>query len=435
MQLRKYQTRGVEHLDKHRHALMLLPMGAGKTAICCRWMDEWDMRVLVVAPLRVAETVWPVELEKWAPELTCRVVTGAKAKRTKALAKDADVTVVNYDNLVWFLENTDLDYDTIVFDELTAMKNPSAKRFKAFMKKRKYFETIVGLTGTFTAKGVKDLYAQMKCIDGGARLGKTLTVFRGMYLLQGYNDWDWQPRAGALRNIMKKVSSIAYTVTDEEYLAQLPPLVTNEIVVDLPEPARDMYEELRREYIAKFGSDIVWTPNAGALNNKLQQLANGLVYGEGQKTIEVHTAKLDALEEVIASQQGQPTLVVYRYRHELAAMKKRCPGIDMGENHSSFIVRKWNAGELDTLYIHPASAGHGLNLQEGGNTVVWFGHTWSWEEYEQVIARLLRSGQKTQVFNHLILARDTIDDNILARRAEEADYADEMMTGLKERQA
>lgn len=434
--LRPYQLRGKKLLEKLRYVLMLLPMGAGKTAICCSWFADWDMRVLVVAPLRVAETVWPVELKKWAPGVTCRVVTGTAARRIKTMSKDADVTIINYENFAWFMENTELDYDAIVFDELTAMKNWSSKRFKAYIKRRKKFNTFVGLTGTFTAKGVRDAYAQVRCIDGGMRLGRTLTAFRAAFMKKGYMDWDWTPKKNALVRIMQRISNITFTVTDEEYLAQLPSLVTNIIEVDMPKDARELYDELRREYVAEFGNDVVFTPTAAATNNKLQQIADGFAYTEeGTKIVPVHTAKLDALDEILESQQGAPTLIVYKYKHELAAMRKRHPGVVMNEGDAMTIVDAWNAGEIDILYGHPRSMGHGLNMQEGGNALVWFGHTWSYEEYAQVIARLLRSGQLKNVFQHLIMAKNTIDYDIRDRVDEEAANDNMMMTWLKERQA
>lgn len=432
MKLRDYQQRGVEWLDARKYSLMFLPMGAGKTAICCAWLAQWDMKVLIVAPLRVAETVWPVELPRWAPGVSFRVVTGRAANRKKAMAAPADVTIANYENLVWLLENTDLDYDAIIFDELTNMKNWSAKRVKAFWKKRSRFETRIGLTGTPTSNGIKNLYAQLKCIDGGHRLGKTLKAFRMAWMMQGWTHWDWTPRAGALIKITRLLKDIAFTVTDEEYADQLPPLVTNYVDVELPADVRKHYNELVREFITDFEEATVVTPTVGAQIIKLQQIADGFAYYDnGKKATWVHEEKLKALDEIVDSQQGAPMLVVYRFREELAAMRKRHPGTVMNEGDARTTVEEWNAGAIPILYIHPRSAGHGLNLQDGGNTLVFFGFTWSWEEYVQVIARLLRSGQKKTVFLHLIRALGTVDVDIVEALETHADTGAKLLGGLR----
>jgi len=441
--LRPYQLRGKAWIVARRFVLMLLPMGAGKTAICCDWIADWDIRVLVVAPLRVCLTVWPKELNFWAPGVTHRVVHGELRKRKRAMEQDAEVTIVNYDNLTWFLETQVLDYDAIIFDELTGMKNWKSKRFKAYIKRRKKFERFIGLTGTFTAKGVIDTYAQVRAIDGGKRLGKTLTAFRAAFMIKGFMDWDWKPKPFSLRQIMKRVANIAFTVTDEEYLSTLPPLVPNIIKVQLPKEARETYSELMKEYIATHGPDILFTPNAAALNNKLQQIANGWAYAGGvfdPKTgkkspvtaVKIHDAKLDALDEIIDSQQGAPTMIVYRYKHELDAMMKRFPGTVMNEEDPEEVVDAWNRKAITNLYVHPRSAGHGLNLQYGGNVLVWLGLTWSYEEFSQVIKRLLRSGQTKPVFSHVIMAEDTVDQDAMDRVEQERLFDEEMMKGLQE---
>jgi len=435
MKLRPYQERGVRWLEQRKYSLLLLPMGSGKTAICCSWIAKWNVRVLVVAPLRVAETVWPPELEKWAPGVTWRIVTGHKRKRDKALSKPADVTLVNYDNLTWFLENAELDYDTIIFDELTALKNWSAKRFKAFMKRRGRFGTVVGLTGTFTGNGIQGIYGQMRCIDGGRRLGKTLTAFRSVFMLKGYMDWDWTPRAGALQKIVKRIADIAFTVTDEEYADQLPPLVPNPVEAELPPEAREAYNELLREFLTEYDSELILTPTSAAQVNKLQQIADGFAYvmkGGKREVVSIHTAKLDALTEIIESQQGAPLMVVYKFQEELAMMRKRHPGTVMNEHDAMTVVNDWNAGKIPIMYVHPQSAGHGLNIQFGGNAVAWYGFTWSWEEYEQVIARLRRGGQEAEVvFLHLIIAKNTVDEDILEALEDHTDVGETFISGLK----
>lgn len=422
MKLRPYQERAVTFLYERDEALLFVPMGGGKTAMVCRVIaeliqDNEIRRALIVAPKRVAQTVWPSELDMWFSSAHYGVALGTARQRAAEL--HADIVITNYENLIWMLDQG-IEFDMVVFDEITRMKSSQSKRFKAYIKKRKKFRIKIGMTGTPTTQGLIDLYGQVKCIDGGAALGGTMTAFRADYFDKtGPEQWEWSPRKGALDRALDRMHHLVFQISPDEYENDLPDVVTNIISVELPPDVRHTYDLMEREYIVSVDDEEIVALNGGAKSNKLQQIANGFIYGADSCT-RLHDAKLDALDEIIASQQGSPVIVVYKYAGDLQAMRQRHEGTVITAKDGSELIQiidNWNAGRIPILYVHPMSAGHGLNLQFGGNTIIWYGHTWSAEEHDQTIARLRRSGQGAdKVFCHYIVTADTVDGDVITAR-------------------
>jgi SNF2 family DNA or RNA helicase len=345
---------------------------------------------------------------------------GTPKQRRAAFASDAQIVVINVDNVVWATnEGLLAGFDTLVIDESTRFKNARSNRWKALKKVLPQFTSRFALTGTPTTQGLQDLFAQVYLVDKGQAFGASFYKWREYYFRPlDPNGWKWAPKHGALEVITKSIAPFTFQIEPGDYAAQLPELVINDLVVELPHAARALYDQLKEDFVV----GEVSAASGGVLVNKLAQIANGFIYtGDAelgtQQAEWLHDAKLDALEEVIESQQGAPLLVLYRYRAELEAMRKRWPAPYLGSGVSNVTAAKtiadWNAGRLPILYGHPASMGHGLNLQDGGSTIVWYGLPWSLEEWQQAIARLHRSGQKSTVWVHRIVAADTVDREIL----------------------
>ncbi|MCL5292556.1 MAG: DEAD/DEAH box helicase [Actinobacteria bacterium] len=421
-----YQEHAVEKIVELPAVGLFLDMGLGKTVATLTAIDEllYDRfevgRVLVIAPLRVAESVWPAEIEKWdhLSHLRISKVLGTPRERLAALSALADIYVINRENVGWLVDyyGKDWPFDTVVVDELSSFKSSKAKRFRALRKVRPLINRIVGLTGTPASNGLIDLWAQLYLLDQGERLGKNVTGYRNRYFDPGRQDprrrvvYEWVPKLGAEEAIHRKISDICVSMRAEDYL-DLPERIDNVVTVRLPSTARESYEQLERQFLLPFiGGDVV-AKTAAVLANKLLQLANGAVYDEHGGVEEIHIAKLDALEELIEEANGKPVLVAYAYRHDLARLQERFSKAWVLETPED--VRRWNAGEVPLLLAHPASAGHGLNLQVGGNTVVWFGLTWSLELYQQFNARLHRQGQKNSVIVHHLVAENTMDEQVM----------------------
>jgi SNF2 family DNA or RNA helicase len=392
-------------------------MGGGKTVMAATAMQELLRegaieRVLIFCPKRVGLMVWPAEMQKWDHlDLGVAVAIGSEKQRHNAILSDAPVVVINFENMVWFFDNyPSHNFDCLVIDELSKMKSAQSKRHKALRRHVYDFTVRWGLTGTPTSNSVVDLFGQMFCIDCGDRLGKTFSAFRREYMVWvGPNQWDWELRPKAFEAITDKIKDIAFLIENKDYVDQLPRLVKNRIQAPMPAAAAKVYEELEETFVASLtDGEIVDAASAGVLVNKLAQVADGFLYmDEGYQWL--HDAKIDALEEIIEEQQGAPLLVAYRYRAELLELQKKWPapylGAGVTDKQSEKNVRDWNAGRLPLLYLHPASAGHGLNLQAGGNVIAWYGHTWSREEHDQTIARLRRTGQeRDQVWSHYIIS-------------------------------
>lgn len=424
-----YQRYATEYIETHPCSAVLLDMGLGKTsitlsAIADLLFDSFEVhKVLVIAPLRVARDTWSAELKKWDAfrHLTYSVAVGTEAERKAALTRKADIYIINRENVQWLITESRLpfDYDMIVVDELSSFKNHQSKRFKALMQVRPKVKRIVGLTGTPASNGLMDLWAEFKVIDMGKRLGRFITQYRLDYFLpdkmNGQIIYSYRPRPGAEELIYRKISDITISMKSTAHLP-MPELVSSEYPVFLDDAERETYDEMRKQFVLALPDGEITAANAAALSGKLCQLANGAIYSETGEFIEVHDRKLDALEDIIESANGKPLLVAYWFKHDLERIMKRLHArhIPFSKLDSSDSIRRWNNGEIPVALIHPASAGHGLNLQSGGNTIVWFGLTWSLELYSQTIARLWRQGQnaETVIVQHIV-ANDTIDEQIL----------------------
>lgn len=430
--LRPYQDDAADFLYARDRAMILAPVGAGKTCITLTAMaDAIDgglvKRWLVVAPKRVCTDVWPVERPKWAPTLTMALAVGTPAQRQAALASDADVVVINYDNL------DKLDslsgFDGIVFDELTRLKNPSGKRFKALEKLLSGITVRWGLTGSFTSNGLEDVFGQCKIVDQ-ALLGRAKGAFLQQYFICINRDFgQWTPATGALEQVMDRIRKATYVLEPGEYADKLPPCHVVEVrtVLDSREP----YEKMKKDYVARFGSDQVIAQNAASVTTKLQQMASGFVYDREGPT-PVHwfsTHKFDRLEELLAENQRANTIVAYTYQEELAELKRRFPHAQTID--SPGVIDRWNRGEVELLLVHPKSAGHGLNLQHGGCHMVFLSLPWSLELYEQTVGRLHRGGQTRDVWVYVILADKTIDERIWAALHDKRAVSDIALEELK----
>ena len=429
LSLRPYQEEAADFLYANDRAMMLAPVGAGKTAttlVALRALlgDGFAKRVLVVAPLRVAQMVWPVEVKKWAPTLSFTVCTGSPATRAKALAAPVQVVITNYDNLQWLAEQP-LDFDAIVFDELTRLKNPSGKRFKALDKVIKNIKIRWGLTGSFTSNGLEDVFGQCKIIDP-VMLGRSKGAFLQQYFYcLNREHGQWTPAPGALPLVMQKIKPWVYVLEPGVYTDTLPPLNTVEIPVAMDLTA---YNAMKRDMVLKFGDQIITALSAGAIVSKLQQLASGFVYDGGRMAVRLHSEKLDVLEDLFLENQRAPTLVWYQFKEQLTALQARFPRCETIVNSST--IDRWNAGHIEMLAVHPQSAGHGLNLQ-GQSKMVWLTLPWSLELYEQAVGRLHRSGQRSDVWNYVLMTEKTVDEQIWKALKDKRSVSDIALEALK----
>ena len=394
------------------------------TAVCDMLFDSFEIsKVLVIAPLRVARDTWTDEIGKWdhLHGLIASVVVGSEPERRRALMRKADIYVINRENVQWLIEKSGMpfDYDMVIVDELSSFKNAQAKRFKAFMKARPKAARVIGLTGTPASNGLMDLWAEFKVLDCGKRLGKFITAYRTNYFKpdkqNGQIVYSYKPLPGAEDAIYSAISDITISMRSRDHL-KMPELINSEYRVKLSDTERETYEALKKELILELPEGEITAINAAALSGKLCQMANGAVYTDDHAIIRIHDRKLDALEDIIEAANGKPVLVAYWYKHDLERISEcltEC-GITFARLDDSDSFRRWNAGELPVALIHPASAGHGVNIQAGGSTLVWFGLTFSLELYQQTVARLQRQGQKadTVVVQHIVTA-GTIDERIM----------------------
>ena len=432
MKLRPYQEQAVTFIYERDRSLVLAPVGAGKTAITLTAMQELlrdgvVTRWLVVAPKRVCTDVWPVEQPKWAPRLTLAVAVGSGPQRRAALAADVDAVVINYDNLD---KLTDLKrFDGIVFDELTRLKNPSGKRFKALHKLLEHVKVRIGLTGSFTSNGLEDVFGQCKIVDEKL-LGRAKGAFLQQYFYCANREFnDWKPLPNALPRVMQRIKPATFILEPGEYKDTLPPLHTVEMRADLPD--RDPYEQMKKHFITTLPTTEAIAASAAAVTMKLQQLAGGWVYGEGRTPAWFSTHKFDLLEEVLDGNQRDNTLIFYNFVEELAELKRRYPGDLWTLDDGHDVIERWNRREIKLLAAHPKSAGHGLNLQSGGNKVVFLSLPWSLELYEQAIGRLHRSGQRHDVWCYVLLTNKTVDERIWAALADKRSISDLALEELK----
>ena len=424
-----YQKYATKFILEHPISAILLDMGLGKsvitlTAVNDLLFDSFEIHnVLVIAPLRVARDTWPAELEKWEHlhGLIYSVAVGTEVQRKAALLQKADIFIINRENIEWLVEKSGLpfDYDMVVVDELSSFKSHQAKRFRSLMKVRPFVKRIAGLTGTPSSNGLMDLWAEFRLLDMGKRLGRFITHFRSDYFVPDKRNqqivFSYKPKPGAEDAIYRLVSDITISMKSTDYL-KMPEYVINEVPVRLSEKEMECYQTLKDDLILSLDGQDIDAANAVGLSNKLTQMANGAVYAEDKNVIAIHDRKLDALEDLIEAANGKPVLVAYWFKHDLSRIEERLHKrhIPFSKLDTADSIKRWNNGELPVALVHPASAGHGLNLQSGGSTLIWFGLTWSLELYQQTNARLWRQGQEadTVVIHHLI-AKETIDEKIM----------------------
>ena len=417
-----YQQFATDFILNQSICCLMLDMGLGKTVITLTalWqlaLDSFDVsRVLVIAPKRVAEDTWPKELAKWEhlTGLTSSLILGSAAERKAALQRKAFLYIINRENVAWLVKNHYWDFDMVVIDELSSFKSNKAERFKAMKKVRPMVTRIVGLTGTPAPNTLMDLWPQMYLMDMGQRLGRFIGGFRDRFFLPDKRNreiiYSYKPREGAEDAIYALISDICISMKAADYL-DMPERIDNRIEVSMSPKERKLYDDFQKDMVLSIGDEELDATNAAALSNKLLQMANGAVYCEDKKVIPIHDRKLDALEDLVEGANGKPLLVAYWYKHDLQRIKARFKNarcIDTAKD-----IDDWNAGQIPLALIHPASAGHGLNLQDGGCTIVWFGLTWSLELYQQLNARLWRQGQKHTVVIHHIVTKGTHDEDVM----------------------
>lgn len=421
----EYQTYATRFLLEHPISCLMLDCGLGKTVITLTalWdlvLDSFDIgRVLVIAPKRVAENVWVQEIEKWEhlTGLTAVKVLGSEQERRSALNTPAFLYIINRENVTWLVKNRHWDFDMVVVDELSSFKSHQAQRFKAMRKVRPLVTRIVGLTATPAPNSLMDLWAEMCLLDMGQRLGRYIGSYRERFFVPDKRNreivYSYKPREGAEDKIYELISDICISMKAKDHL-QMPELVTNRVTVSMSPKEHEVYDRLRRDMVTELNGEELDAVNAASLSNKLQQMASGAVYSSGHQTVVLHSRKLDALEDLIEAANGKPLLVAYWFHHEHDRLHERfdCRDINTAED-----IAAWCAGEIPVGLIHPASAGHGLNLQSGGSTLVWFSLTWSLELYEQLNDRLWRQGQEHTVVIHHIISEGTIDEDIMSALA------------------
>lgn len=417
-----YQSFAAEFILEHPVCCLMLDMGLGKTVVTLSalWelaLDYFDIgKVLVIAPKRVATDTWPRELSKWEhlTGLTASLVIGNREQREKALNCPAFLYIINRENVCWLVENHRWDFDTVVIDELSSFKSNRTERFKAMKKVRPLVHRVIGLTGTPAPNSLLDLWPEMYLLDMGQRLGRFITGYRERFFTPDKRNreivYSYKPREGAEDAIYSLISDICISMKAVDYL-DMPERIDNRIEVEMSAKEKKIYDDFCRDMVVQIEDEELDAVNAGVLSGKLLQMANGAVYGDDRRVLPIHSRKLDALEDLVEAANGKPLLVAYWYKHDLARIRERFPEarcIDTSKD-----ISDWNAGKVPLALIHPASAGHGLNLQEGGCTIVWYGLTWSLELYQQLNARLWRQGQKHTVVIHHIITKGTHDEDVM----------------------
>ena len=419
----EYQHYATDFILSHPVSAVLLEMGLGKSVISLSaifdlCLDRFEIRkVLIIAPLRVARDTWPSEIKKWdhLKGLSYSVAVGTENERKDALMKRATLYIINRENVDWLVSKSGMpfDFDMVVVDELSSFKSYGAKRFKSLLKVRPTVKRIVGLTGTPSSNGLMDLWAQFRVLDLGQRLGRYITHYRSAYFVPDKRNaeiiFSYKPQPGAEEKIYSQISDITISMKSSDYL-KMPECIINEVPVYLNEKEWSIYSKFRDEMVANVGEEEIDAANAAVLSGKLLQMANGAVYDENNKAHSIHDRKLDALEDLIEGANGKPVLVGYWYKHDLERIQKR---FSTRQIKTPKDIEDWNDGNIPVAVIHPASAGHGLNLQSGGSTLIWFGLTWSLELYQQTNARLYRQGQNETVVVHHIITKGTIDEDVM----------------------
>lgn len=438
-----YQNYAKDFILAHKVAALFLDCGLGKTittltAINELMYDSFEIsKVLIIAPLRVAQSTWKEEIEKWdhLNLLRYSIAVGDEKERLKALKQKSDIYIINRENVDWLVTKSGIDFNfnMLIIDELSSFKSHTSKRFKSLLKIRPYFERVVGLTGTPSSNGLMDLWAEFRVLDLGERLGRYITHYRNEYFLpdkrNGAVIFSYKPQKNAEERIYRRLADMTISMKSTEYL-KMPELILNELEINLDEEDQTKYKKFKKEMVMIIQEKEIDAINAASLSNKLIQLANGSIYDEDKKFYEVHNKKLDKLEEIIESANGKPVLVAYWFKADKERIEKR---FKVREIKTADDIKQWNKGMIDLALIHPASAGHGLNLQSGGSTLVWFSLTWSLELYQQTNARLYRQGQKDTVVIHHLIIKNTIDEDIMKSLKRKDKTQESLMKAVKAR--
>lgn len=449
-QLHSYQNRGVQHIIDNPFCALFLDMGLGKSVTTLTAIKELldgciISNALIIAPKKVAQVTWRDEIKNWAhlQDLTISVIDGDAKHRRAAMAKKADIYAVSRDNIVWLVTEyggIKLPFDMVVIDELSSFKNHASKRFRALKRVRKFIPRVVGLTGTPSPNGLIDLFAQMYLIDEGQRLGKTITGYRDRFFKPDKRNGDIvytyalkHPANETEKQISDLISDITISMTAEDYL-KMPDKIMLFDTVELPRKVYENYQEFEREQVLELinSDEPISAASAAALSNKLQQFANGAIYDADRKVINIHDEKLEKLQEIVEAANGAPVLVAYSFIHDLDRIMNALKEYKPVKLEKPEHIAQWNAGKINVLVTHPASAGHGLNLQKGGNIIVWFGNTWSLELYMQFNARLYRQGQDKPVYIHHIVTKGTVDEKIVKALSGKKETQDGLMQSIKE---
>lgn len=450
LKLHDYQVVVKDYIKTHPCAAVILDMGMGKTATTLSAIqeliyDDFEVsKVLVVAPLRVASTVWSDEIDQWSElnQLTYSKILGTPKQRLAALEKEADIYIINRENLPWLVDACHPHYkwDMVVIDELSSFKSWQSKRFKEFMKMRPFMKRVVGLTGTPSSNGLMDLFAEFKVIDMGERLGRYIGEYRSRYFREGARNghivYNYIPMDYAESQIFDKISDITISMKALDHL-EMPELLSRKVMVQLSKKEQSVYASLEKDLVLPYLEDTdITASSAATLTNKLVQLANGAIYADNQDVVAIHDKKLDALEDILEAANGEPVLIAYWFKHDYERIMNRLEklGIDGVSIKDDESIRAWNNRMVKVGLIHPASSGHGLNLQKGGHHLVWFGLTWSLELYQQTNARLWRQGQgsETVVIQHLVTA-GSIDEDILEVLSDKDDRQERLIRAVKVR--
>lgn len=438
-----YQRYATDFIINHPVSAVLLEMGLGKSVISLSainelMLDYFDVsRTLVIAPLRVANSTWPDEIKKWdhLKHLNYSVVIGSEKERLDALGKPAHIYLINRENVDWLITKSGIPwkFDMVVIDELSSFKSYQAKRFKSLLKVRPKLKRIVGLTGTPSSNGLMDLWAEFRLLDMGERLGRYITYYRQNFFVPDKRNqqmiFSYKPKDGAEKKIYSLISDITISMKSKDFL-KMPECVMNEVIVTLSDKEQKLYDSLKQDMVLSLEENEIDAINAAALSNKLLQMSNGAVYNNDKESLHIHDRKLDALEDLIEGANGKPVLVAYWFKHDLEKIKDR---FDVREIKSAKDISDWNEGKIPVALIHPASAGHGLNLQAGGSTLIWFGLTWSLELYQQTNARLYRQGQDSTVVIHHILTKGTIDEDVMKALKAKEKIQDALIDSVKAR--
>ncbi len=437
----EYQSYATEFILSHPISAVFLEMGLGKSVITLSAIFDLCLdsflvcKVLVIAPLRVARDTWPAEINKWdhLKGLSYSVAVGTEKERIDALKKQSTLYIINRENVDWLVHKSGIPFhfDMVVIDELSSFKSYGAKRFKSLLKVRPSVKRIVGLTGTPSSNGLMDLWAEFRILDLGQRLGRYISHYRNTYFKPDKRNaqiiFSYKPLPGAEEEIYKQISDITISMKSTDYL-KMPEYVSNEVFVTLSDKEWKVYSDFKEDMVANVGDEDIDAVNAAVLSGKLLQMANGAVYDSENKTHVIHDKKLDALEDLIEGANGKPVLVAYWYKHDLERIKDRFP---VRQIQSSKDIEDWNNSKIPIAVIHPASAGHGLNLQSGGSTLIWFGLTWSLELYQQTNARLYRQGQRDTVIVHHIITKNTIDEDVLLALTKKEKTQDALIDAVK----